>query len=100
MNYIYKLIILRDLVEQQISKTRLRPLKTAKEVLMLIDAVLEDVYSIEHFDTFGDESDVYIRLVKDENKLIRQQKIDKIIVGNKNLKYGGNFGDLNMELKK
>lgn len=99
MNYIYKLRTLRDLIEKHISKTRYRPLKTANEVLMLIDAVLYDIDSIEHFDAFGSDSDVYMLLEENLDKPRKNRKIKKIKVGNKNMRYVGNFGELNKENK-
>lgn len=54
-------------------KSRIRPLKTAREVIMLLDAILYDVNSFEYFYNFGDNVNVY--LTTDEKKKIVEMKI-------------------------
>lgn len=62
----------RNLLEKQTNKDRKRPLKTAKEVMMLLDAILYDSNSFEYFYNFGDNVNVY--LSKDEkNKIVKME---------------------------
>ena len=63
----------RNLLEKQTDKGRRRPLKTAKEVIMLLDAILYDANSFEYFYNFGDNVNVY--LTTDEKKKIIEMKI-------------------------
>lgn len=63
----------RNLLEKQTYKGRRRPLKTAKEVIMLLDAILYDANSFEYFYNFGDNVNVY--LTTDEKKKIVEMKI-------------------------
>ena len=63
----------RNLLEKQTDKDRKRPLKTAKEVIMLLDAILYDANSFECFYNFGDNVNVY--LTTDEKKKIVEMKI-------------------------
>lgn len=59
----------RNLLVKQTSKSIRKPLKTAKEVLMLVDAILYDANSFEHFYNFSDDCDVWVK-VDDKNKII------------------------------
>jgi seryl-tRNA(Sec) selenium transferase len=61
------LIKLKNLVERQTDKNRRRPLKTAKEVLMLIDGCLENY---NDFDKYGDMVDCFL-VVDDKNKVVK-----------------------------
>lgn len=61
------LIKLKNLVERQTDKNRRRPLKTAKEVLMLIDGCLENC---NDFDKYGDMVDCFL-VVDDKNKVVK-----------------------------
>lgn len=70
------IVSFRNLLEKQTRKDTRRPIKTAKEVMMLIDAILYDALSFEHFYNFGDNVDVWISV--DEKK-----KIERIKVGEK-----------------
>lgn len=63
----------RNLLEKQIDKNRRRPLKTAKEVKMLLDAILYDANSFECFYNFGDNLNVY--LIQDEKNKIVGMKV-------------------------
>lgn len=66
----------RNLLEKQINKNRRRPLRTAKEVKMLLDAILYDANSFEYFYNFGDDVDVYI--IQDGKNKIVGMKIGEI----------------------
>ena len=63
----------RNLLEKQTDKGRRRPIKTAKEVIMLLDAILDNYNSFECFYNFGDNVNVY--LTTDEKKKIVEMKI-------------------------
>lgn len=63
----------RNLLEKQTDKNRRRPLKTAKEVKMLLDAILYDANSFEYFYNFGDNLNVY--LIQDEKNKIVGMKV-------------------------
>lgn len=66
----------RNLLEKNINKDARKPLKTAKEVMMLVDAILYDSLSFEHFYNFGSDVNVWVSV--DEKR-----KITKIKVGEK-----------------
>ena len=62
------MVTFRNLLVKQISKDRKKPLKTAKDVLLLIDAILYDYRSFECFYDFGDNVNVYLH-IDDKNKI-------------------------------
>ena len=62
------MVSFRCLLEKQISKNTRRPLKTAKEVLMLVDAILYDVNSFDAFYNFSDNVNVYLH-IDDKRKI-------------------------------
>lgn len=62
------MITFRNLLAKQISKDMKKPLKTAKDVLLLVDAILYDYKSFECFYDFGDNVNVYL-YVDDKNKI-------------------------------
>ena len=64
------MVAFRNLLAKQTDKNTMKPLKTAKEVLMLIDAILYDAVSFEHFYTLGDDCDVWVT-VDDKKKIVR-----------------------------
>ena len=64
------MVAFRNLLRKQTDKNTMKPLKTAKEVLMLIDAILYDAVSFEHFYNFGDDCDVWVS-VDDKKKIVR-----------------------------
>ena len=64
------MVTFRNLLAKQTSKDIKKPLKTAKEVLMLIDAILYDANSFEYFYTFGDNCGVYLT-VDEKNKIYK-----------------------------
>ena len=64
------MVAFRNLLEKQTSKSIRKPLKTAKEVLMLIDAILYDANSFEHFYNFSDNVDVYLT-TDEKNKIVK-----------------------------
>lgn len=64
------MVAFRNLLTKQTDKNTKKPLKTAKEVLMLIDAILYDAVSFEHFYTFGDDCGVWVT-VDDKKKIVR-----------------------------
>lgn len=64
------IVSFRNLLEKQTSKNIRKPIKTAKEVMMLLDAILYDANSFEHFYNFGDNTDVYM-VVDDKNKIVK-----------------------------
>lgn len=70
------LVSFRNLLEKNINKDAHKPLKTAKEVMMLVDAILYDAMSFEHFYNFGDDVNVWVSV--DDKR-----KITKIKVGAK-----------------
>ena len=70
------IVSFRNLLEKQTSKNTRKPLRTAKEVMMLLDAILYDANSFEDFYSFGDDVDVFVGV--DDKK-----KICKICVGEK-----------------
>ena len=63
------MVAFRNLLTKQTDKNTMKPLKTAKEVLMLIDAILYDAVSFEHFYTFGSDCDVWVT-VDDKKKIV------------------------------
>lgn len=63
------MVAFRNLLAKQTSKSTRKPIKTAKEVLMLVDAILYDVISFEHFYTFSDDCDVWVK-VDEKNKIV------------------------------
>lgn len=67
------IVSFRNLLEKNINKDARRPLKTAKEVMMLVDAILQDALSFEHFYNFGDDVNVWISV--DEKKKIERIKV-------------------------
>lgn len=67
------IVSFRNLLEKNINKDAHRPLKTAKEVIMLLDAILYDANSFEHFYCFGDDINVWISV--DEKKKIERIKV-------------------------
>lgn len=64
------MVAFRNLLAKQTDKNTMKPLKTAKEVLMLIDAILYDAVSFEHFYNLGDDCDVWVT-VDDKKKIVR-----------------------------
>lgn len=68
------MVTFRNLLAKQTSKNIKKPLKTANEVLMLVDAILYDSQSFEAFYTLGDNIGVYLNT--DE-----KNKIKKITIG-------------------
>lgn len=68
------IVSFRNLLKKNIDRSARKQLKTAKEVMMLVDAILYDAVSFEHFYNFGDDANVWISL--DDKK-----KITKIKVG-------------------
>lgn len=68
------MVTFRNLLAKQTSKNIKKPLKTANEVLMLVDAILYDSQSFEAFYTLGDNIGVYLHT--DE-----KNKIKKITIG-------------------
>lgn len=64
------MVAFRNLLKKQTDKNTMKPLKTAKEVLMLIDAILYDAVSFEHFYRFGDDCNVWVS-VDDKKKIVR-----------------------------
>jgi hypothetical protein len=64
------LVSFRNLLEKQTRKDVRKPLKTAKEVMMLLNAILYDANSFEYFYTFGDNTGVYL-ITDDKNKIVK-----------------------------
>ena len=62
------IVSFRNLLEKNMSKDARKPLKTAKEVMMLVDAILYDAMSFEHFYNFGDDVNVWVS-VDDKRKI-------------------------------
>lgn len=62
------MVTFRNLLVKQISKDRKKPLKTAKDILLLIDAILYDYKSFDCFYSFGDNVNVYLH-TDDKNKI-------------------------------
>lgn len=64
------MVAFRNLLTKLTNKNTIKPLKTAKEVLMLIDAILYDAVSFDHFYSFGDDCNVWVS-VDDKKKIVR-----------------------------
>ena len=64
------LVSFRNLLEKQIRKDVRKQLKTAKEVMMLLNAILYDANSFEYFYTFGDNTGVYL-ITDEKNKIVK-----------------------------
>lgn len=63
-------LMVKNLCEKMADKSRLKPLKTAKEMLMLLNALVDN---FDAFYTLGDEVNVYIS--KDDKGKIKDIKI-------------------------
>ena len=70
------MVAFRNLLAKQTNKNTMKPLKTAKEVLMLIDAILYDAVSFEHFYNFGDDCNVLVS-VDDKKKIVRIKIVER-----------------------
>lgn len=68
----------KNLLERQIDKNSYKPLKTAKEVMMLVNAILDN---FEAFYTLGDNVAVYLSVEKDDTKRLLARKIKDISIG-------------------
>lgn len=64
------IVAFRNLLEKQTNKNTRKPLRTAKEVMMLLNAILCDANSFEYFYTFGDNTGVYL-ITDDKNKIVK-----------------------------
>lgn len=64
------MVAFRNLLEKQTNKNTRKPLRTAKEVMMLLNAILYDANSFEYFYTFGDNIGVYL-ITDDKNKIVK-----------------------------
>lgn len=62
------MVTFRNLLAKQISRDVKRPLKTAKDVMLMVDAILYDWQSFECFYNFGDNVNVYLH-IDDKNKI-------------------------------
>lgn len=63
-------LMVKNLCEKMIDKNRIKPLKTAREMLMLLNALVEN---FDAFYTLGDEVNVYC--TTDEKGKIKAVKI-------------------------
>lgn len=74
-NKFLTIVTFKNLLEKQINKNMTRPIKTAREVYLLLDAILEN---FDAFDCLGDNVSVY-HIVDGEN--IRKDKIIRMKIG-------------------
>lgn len=70
--YEHKAIVsFKNLLERQSDgKNIRRPLRTVKDVLMLLNAILYDANSFEYFYMYGDDIDVWLT-TDEKNKIVK-----------------------------